>query len=88
MWAILVTPPPLEPVLTASVDTCVLQFKGNSQPCVQKFVCTTIRPTQLPFKELYTLEGAAKFVADYISYEELSKPTELVRAGPSTTFNR
>ena len=44
----------------------------------QKFVCTTIRPTQLPFKELYNWEGAADFVADYLNFEALDPAHELV----------
>lgn len=37
----------------------------------QKFVCTTIRPTLLPYPELYEWEGCARFVADHITYEPL-----------------
>ena len=44
----------------------------------QKFVCTTIRTTQLPFKELYNWEGAAEFVADYLNFETLDPAYELV----------
>ncbi|KAJ3328293.1 hypothetical protein HDU76_010208 [Blyttiomyces sp. JEL0837] len=45
---------------------------------VKKFVCTTIRPCQLPFKELYDYRSCAKFVADYLNYEPLEPPHELV----------
>lgn len=44
----------------------------------QKFVCTTIRPTQLPFKELYNWDGAAEFVADYLDFEPLRPSYDLV----------
>ncbi|KAJ3300534.1 hypothetical protein HK104_010476 [Borealophlyctis nickersoniae] len=55
---------------------------------VKKFVCTTIRPTQLPYKELYDYRGCAKFVADCLSYEPLEPPHELpsIIPGPSYTL--
>jgi hypothetical protein len=45
---------------------------------LQKFVCTTIRPTELPYKELYEWQGAAEFVADYLNFVPLNPPHELV----------
>ncbi|XP_025105160.1 dynein regulatory complex subunit 7-like [Pomacea canaliculata] len=57
---------------------------------VEKFVCTTIRPTQLPFKELYNWDGAAEFVADYLDFEPLRPsydlPTRLL--SPATVLKR
>ena len=54
----------------------------------RKFICTTIRPTQLPFGVLYEHEGCARFVADFMEYEELgpqaSIPTHVV--SPSTAL--
>jgi len=47
---------------------------------MQKFVCTTIRPAQLPFQDFYTHEGCARFVADYLRFESLSDPEEPVRS--------
>lgn len=41
---------------------------------IRKFICTTIRPTKLPYTELYEWEKCAKFVADFIEYEELPEP--------------
>lgn len=41
---------------------------------VPKIVCTTLRPTQLPYKELYDMKGCAQFVADFIVYEPLEDP--------------
>ncbi|GFR42728.1 hypothetical protein Agub_g3646 [Astrephomene gubernaculifera] len=41
---------------------------------VPKFVCTTLRPSQLVYTELYDLDGAAQFVADFLSYEPLEDP--------------
>jgi len=55
---------------------------------IEKFVCTTIRPTQLAYKELYDWDGAAEFVADYLNYAALSPahelPTRLL--SPTTTL--
>ena len=45
---------------------------------LQKLVCTTIRPTQLPYKELYDWDGAAEFVADYLNFVTLEPAHELV----------
>ena len=41
---------------------------------VKKFICTTIRPTKLPFTELYEWDKCAKFISDYLEYEELPNP--------------
>ena len=41
-------------------------------------MCTTIRPTQLPYKELYNWDGAAEFVADYLDFETLDPAYEVV----------
>jgi len=46
---------------------------------LQKLVCTTIQPTELPFGELYDWQGAADFVADYLNFIPLQPPHELVR---------
>ncbi|KAH6571186.1 hypothetical protein BASA60_007307 [Batrachochytrium salamandrivorans] len=53
-----------------------------------KFVCTTIRPTQLPYKELYDYRSAASFVADFISYEPLMPPHELVHIVSRSIYMR
>ena len=49
----------------------------------QKFICTTIRPTKLPFVDLYNYEDAAKFIASYIEFEELQIPNKLPTYIPS-----
>lgn len=47
---------------------------------MQKFVCTTIRPTAFIFPELISsIEEIAKFVADFIQYEPLEDQINLVR---------
>ncbi|KAH8295267.1 hypothetical protein KR018_009457 [Drosophila ironensis] len=45
---------------------------------VQKFVCTTIRPTAFIYPELISsVENIAKFVADFVQYEPLDDPINL-----------
>ena len=50
---------------------------------IRKFICTTIRPTKLPFTELYEWEKCSKFVADYLEYEELEFPESFPKVIPS-----
>jgi hypothetical protein len=44
---------------------------------VKKFVCTTVRPTQISFSELYDLYECASYIAGHILYEPLDPPNEL-----------
>ena len=37
----------------------------------RKFICTTLRPTKLPYTELYEWDKCAKFISDFLEYEEL-----------------
>ncbi|KAI8925801.1 hypothetical protein BC831DRAFT_459481 [Entophlyctis helioformis] len=53
---------------------------------IKKFVSTTIRPTQLPYKELYDYRSCAAFVADFIAYEPLEPPHELPKTIVSPTY--
>lgn len=55
--------------------------KGTS-----KFVCTTIRPTLLPFRDLYDYQSLARFLAGAIEYEPLADPCAPPRCLPSPTF--
>ncbi|CAK8692243.1 unnamed protein product [Clavelina lepadiformis] len=57
---------------------------------IEKFVCTTLRPTLLPFKELYHWLGCAEFVSDYITMDQLDPPAELPLQlhSPSTILER
>lgn len=41
---------------------------------VPKFLPTTIRPTHLPYKELYEYKPCAQFLANFFNYEELNPP--------------
>jgi len=52
---------------------------------VPKLVCTTIRPTQLMYSELYDLEGCAAFVADFLAFEPLEDPLHPPEFLPSPT---
>jgi len=49
----------------------------------RKFICTTIRPTKLPYTELYNYQDCAKFVSNYLEYEELAVPDKLPEVIPS-----
>lgn len=49
----------------------------------RKFICTTIRPTKLPFVELYDWEKCSKFIADFLEYEELPEPKKYPKQLPS-----
>jgi len=50
---------------------------------IRKFMCTTIRPTKLPFTELYEWDRCANFISDYLEYEELPEPTKFPETIPS-----
>ena len=41
-----------------------------------KFICTTVRPTKVPYPELYDYKKCAKFVSEFFEYEELNPPTK------------
>ncbi|GMI05467.1 hypothetical protein TrVE_jg4585 [Triparma verrucosa] len=47
---------------------------------VEKFVCTSVRPTQLQYREMYNVNKCAEFIAHYLDYEPLENP----KAPPST----
>ena len=49
----------------------------------RKFISSTIRPSKLPFTELYDYMGCAKFVANYLEYEELKYPNKIPEIMPS-----
>ncbi|XP_071962166.1 dynein regulatory complex subunit 7-like [Antedon mediterranea] len=66
-------------------DRKPLLLNPSNECKVEKFVCTTIQPTLLPFQELYNYDGCAEFVADYITFEPLDSPIELPRTVRSPT---
>ncbi|XP_075432639.1 dynein regulatory complex subunit 7 isoform X2 [Ascaphus truei] len=43
---------------------------------VEKFVCTTLRPTLLPYPELYNWDECARFVSEYLCMQPLHPPLE------------
>ena len=53
---------------------------------VNKFVCTTLRPQEVPYPELYDMYECASFFAGFILYEPLDPPTEEPTCLPSPTF--
>lgn len=53
---------------------------------VRKFVCTTVRPTQLQYRELYNLEACADFVAKFLDFEPLQEPLRIPGMLPSPSF--
>lgn len=50
---------------------------------VRKFVCSTIRPSKLANDEIYDLQSAANFVADFFEYAMLENPTQMPDLLPS-----
>ena len=66
-----------------------LLLAPKNEKSIRKFICTTIRPTKLPFTELYEWEKCSKFIADYLEYEELSDPTKFptVITSPANVLN-
>ncbi|XP_018332441.1 dynein regulatory complex subunit 7 [Agrilus planipennis] len=55
-----------------------------------KMVCTTIRATSLPYPEIQSWKEIAKFVGDYVDYEELENPIQIPPRlySPNTVFLR
>ena len=48
-----------------------------------KFICTTVRPTKVPYPELYDYKKCAKFISEFFEYEELNPPTEFPKFIPA-----
>ncbi|KAL7398964.1 hypothetical protein ABVT39_017784 [Epinephelus coioides] len=61
--------PDRKPLLLCPVNECG----------VKKFVSTTLRPTMTIYPELFTWEGCASFVADFLSLVPLEPPVDLPR---------
>ena len=51
---------------------------------VRKFLPSTVRPSLLPYHDVYDLPEAAQFVADYLTFMPLDEPTRLPDLVPST----
>lgn len=67
--------------LGVALDWGLCQADQSPLVAPQKFVSTTVRPTLLPYTELYHWDGCASFVADYLTMEPLESPIALVREG-------
>ncbi|CAF1082366.1 unnamed protein product [Adineta steineri] len=52
---------------------------------IPKFVCTTIRPTILPYSDLTEWNLTANFIADHLNYDLLDPPYELPKTLSSPT---
>ncbi|KAL1499996.1 hypothetical protein AB1Y20_012673 [Prymnesium parvum] len=50
---------------------------------MRKFICTSLRPTQLPFQDVYDYDKCARFVADFVTYEPLELATTIPQHMPS-----
>ena len=58
-------------------------FSPYNECDVRKFICTTVRPTELPHRDLYHAPACAQFVANLLAYEPLEPPTEVPDRVPS-----
>lgn len=50
-------------------------------------VCTTIKPTKIKYSQLFHVDKCAKFIADYITYQQLENPLVLVSDYFSAAFD-
>lgn len=48
-----------------------------------KFICTTVRPTKVPYPELYDYNKCAKFISEFLEYEELNPPCDFPKYIPA-----
>lgn len=53
---------------------------------VRKLVCTTLRPTQLQYRELYNLEACARFTSQFLDFEPVEEATRIPSVLPSPSF--
>ena len=58
----------------------------SATPISQKFVCTTLRPTMLPYSELTEWNSTAEFLADHLNYDLLEPSFELVSDESTPSF--
>ena len=65
-----------------------LYMIADNEVGVPKFVCSTLRPSQLPYQELYDLYEVASFLSGYMIYEPLDSPfiSPPVLCSPSYSF--
>ena len=53
---------------------------------VEKFVCSFLRPTLLPFAETYDLKLCSEFVSRHVLYEALQESTTVTVSSPAKTL--
>jgi hypothetical protein len=53
---------------------------------IRKLICSTVRPTQLPYKELYDIRSCSQFVSGFIDFEPLADPYQVPKIVPSPTM--
>ncbi|EFC44036.1 hypothetical protein NAEGRDRAFT_68117 [Naegleria gruberi] len=55
---------------------------------IHKFICTYIKPTLLPYPDLYDAKGIAQFIHHHTTFESLDRPFEIpeVVCSPTTTL--
>ena len=53
-----------------------LFMAADNEYGIKKFLPTAIRPTQIPFQELYDLHECAAYFSSYVQYEPLDPPFE------------
>lgn len=65
-----------------------LMLSPENECKLKKFICTFVRPTELPYAELYDYDTCSSYVANYITYEPLEDPEKLpsVVVSPTTTL--
>ncbi|XP_074500922.1 dynein regulatory complex subunit 7 [Sebastes fasciatus] len=68
--------PDRKPLLLCPINECG----------VKKFVSMTLRPTPTVYPELFTWEGCASFVADFLSLDPLEPPVDLPRCMSSSSL--
>ncbi|XP_040185178.1 dynein regulatory complex subunit 7 isoform X1 [Rana temporaria] len=61
--------PDRKPLLMCLLNECGLE----------KFVCTTLQPTLLPYSDLYNWRECARFVSEFLSMDPMNSPIELPR---------
>jgi len=56
---------------------------------VRKPLCSYVKPSKLPFKQLFDLKDCARFFSDFVKYEQLQDPLRLCdyAASAQTTIN-
>ena len=60
-----------------------LMLTPRNECGLRKFVCNTLRPTQIQFTELYNYASCAKSIADFVTYEPLELAGQLPSHLPS-----